>query len=368
MDNLDPETRRLLDEIDQFLRKIGYNVHRMRSGASPPEPGSDQEWAERILKQWGEGPSMLEVLVARACMQRKQHRQSLSAILGAMVRELEQLPDHCEVKLTGLLKEYYYADQKNALELARSMSSRFRHPRVVAGEASQVFECDSRENGERFVAHHLDRLQLWQGGTGPRLVIVDVLSREGRLVREVLHRLLAEIRQNPQTHHVQCLVARVVLQAHDERFEDEIRSLQHDDRLRAELEAHHIYAWFREGPDATERIRPGMVYGNWISSMPYPVEDRDCAAIRRQLWLGETSSLEGLEVHDLYFGTQGGSHGKDIYNHFAIGGSKAALAMGYWQKQLADLHTRFWGETLPHRDEPDVIEFARNPSATRGNS
>ena len=368
MDNVDPETRRLLDEIDQFLRKIGFAVHRLRSGASPPEPSSGQEWAARILQQWGEGPTMLEVLVARACRQRKPHRQSLSAILGAMVRELEQLPDQCEVKLTGLLKEYYYADQKHPLELARAASHRFRRPRVIAGEAGEVFECDLRENGDRFVGHHLDRLQLSQGGTGPRLVIVDVLSREGRLVREVLHRLLAEIRQNPESHHVQCLVARVVLQAHDERFEDEIRSLQCDESVRAELQGHHIYAWFREGPDATERIRPGTVYGNWISSIPYPVEDRDCATLRRQLWLGETSSLEGLDIHDLYFGAQGGSGGKDIYNHFAIGGSKAALAMGDWQKQLADLHGRFWRETLPHRDEPNVIEFAANPSTVHNNA
>jgi hypothetical protein len=355
-----------LDEIEQLLRKIGYVVHRLRAGPTTLEPGSGQEWAERILRQAGEGPTPLEVLVARACVQRKQRRQSLSAILGGMIRELEQLPDHCEVQLTGLLKAYYYADQKNPLELARASSHRFRNPRVVASEASQVFECDSRENGDRFVGHHLDRLQLSQGGSEPRLVIVDVLSREGRQVREVLYRILAEIRQNPETHHVQCLVARVVLQAHDKRFEDEIRSLQHDDSLRAELAGHHIYAWFREVLDATERIRPGLVYGNWISSIPYPVDDRDCATVRRQLWLGETHNLEGLEVHDLYFGAQGSSGGgKDIYNHFAIGGSRAALAMGHWQEQLAGLHGRFWRETVPHGDEPSVIEFAANQATSR---
>lgn len=356
-DKRDDKVELLLEEVARQMQANRTWFYRLRYGQAK-KPGDDDEspdaWPDHILDEVSKAPTYIEQLVARAC---KDRSKSLTAVLEEMCAELEDLRgDGSLHMLSRLLETFYYYDKppKVAQSCARAASFRFRTRRW---RMCQVVSVEDPTRTPQFVEQQKDRLwRLDKDGQLRFLFTVDVLARGGGIVEHVLRELAKQIRGG-DSQGFEALVARIVVQGHDASLEDWIESLQADTSLCEELAANHIFAWIRPSPTAASAIAPGTIFANWLSSVPYPVDERECADIRQRLWLG--APVAEMEVHDLYFGVHGGSEdGEDIYNYFALE-HRSAPGIREWQKQLATLHGGFWRATIPHGRPPRAIEFSR---------
>lgn len=309
-------------------------------------------WANETLECWKRGPGPRELLVAEAIRHTNMNLpQAASNILATFERAFSESRRELTQLLCQVLASTDPTTGEKSVSSLKKKSFDFRKTR---NSVSGSFVLDAKQDLQTYIQHHKDQI-LAVRRLESVLVVVDVLAGDGLGVLgelESYRDLLQRHPDSPTSPHT--TVVRIVLQSRSSAMDEKIHALVKSPWVKGAMGQNELFVWFRRPPHANERLPPGMVYGNCISSVALPTQEDAARRLHQKLWMGE--DIPGLHGHHFYFGIQGHGNGeKKVYNHFSLNSRETLPAMRETHRLLMGVHQQHWRATGCSHDEPGVF-------------